>query len=464
VRYSKADTQVACHKIPTVEFAANEQLSSYSGLVIFQTLFKSMKLKARLRLCFRHVPQQAAFDLGSLALLLITHVLIGFRGLRGMDYYRDDPMVLRLLGLRRFPDVSTVSRALRRVDRRGLCSLKGTMRNMVLEGIQLSEIDRLTLDFDGSVQSTTGYVEGTAIGYNKTKKGARSYYPLFCTVAQTGQFLDMHHRPGNVHDSKGAPAFMGECFIAARKALGKIDLEARIDSAFCNEETFDVMRAGDVEFTCSAPFHRIAEAKTLIEQRKRWTPINKDLSYFECEYKAKSWVQSYRFIFVRTLRKIRLKGPIQLDLFVPISHEYEYSVIVTNKGESGPSVIAFHHGRGYQERMFGEAKQDSGLGLIPTKSRLGNQTFTVCCMLAHNLTRELQMRTEPLPQKPQRSGSPLWRFLELGTIRQRILHRAGILRRPQGRLTLRVQANEALKIEMVAYLEGLNNFDHRLAA
>ena len=31
-----------------------------------------------------------------------------------------------------------------------------------------------------------------------------SHYNLFCTVAQTGQFLDVLHRPGNVHDSKDA--------------------------------------------------------------------------------------------------------------------------------------------------------------------------------------------------------------------------------------------------------------------
>jgi hypothetical protein len=53
------------------------------------------------------------------------------------------------------------------------------------------------MDFDGSVLSTKGHAEGSAIGFNKRKKGARSYYPLFCTVAQTGQFFDMHHRPGN---------------------------------------------------------------------------------------------------------------------------------------------------------------------------------------------------------------------------------------------------------------------------
>ena len=48
----------------------------------------------------------------------------------------------------------------------------------------------------------------TAVGYNKKKKGQRSYYPLFCTVAQTGQVLDVWHRAGNVHDSNGARAFI----------------------------------------------------------------------------------------------------------------------------------------------------------------------------------------------------------------------------------------------------------------
>ena len=56
------------------------------------------------------------------------------------------------------------------------------------------------------------HAEGTAIGFNKKKKkGARSYYPLFCTVAQTAQILDLHHRPGNVHDSNGAKPFMAAC-------------------------------------------------------------------------------------------------------------------------------------------------------------------------------------------------------------------------------------------------------------
>jgi len=64
------------------------------------------------------------------------------------------------------------------------------------------------MDFDGSVLSTGRVAEGTAVGFNKKKKGQRSYYPLFCTIAQIGQVLDLYHRSGNVHHSNGAEQFI----------------------------------------------------------------------------------------------------------------------------------------------------------------------------------------------------------------------------------------------------------------
>jgi len=62
----------------------------------------------------------------------------------------------------------------------------------------------------GPCMGRKGGIEGTAVGFNRKKKGARSYYPLFCTIAQTGQVFDVYHRPGNVHDSHEARGF---CWI-----------------------------------------------------------------------------------------------------------------------------------------------------------------------------------------------------------------------------------------------------------
>jgi len=59
-------------------------------------------------------------------------------------------------------------------------------------------------------------------------------------VAQTGQFFDLYHRPGNFHDSNGAAHFMLECFENAKAALNTANIESRVDAAFFNQDVFSV--------------------------------------------------------------------------------------------------------------------------------------------------------------------------------------------------------------------------------
>ena len=387
---------------------------------------------------------------------LVVHLLLGFRSLRGRDFYHDDPMVRRVLGQRAIPDVSTISRRLSTMDERAIDQSRSLLRELVIDRLEASGIGRVTLDFDGSVQSTTGHAEGTAVGFNKKKKGARSYYPLFCTVAQTGQFLDLHHRPGNVHDSNGADQFMIDCFFQMGTDLKDVTLEARFDSAFFSEDLLSIADDMDVEFSCSVPFERFPEFKGRIEKRARWTRSSEDLSCFETSWKPASWRRGYRIICVRRRRREQVKGPLQLHLFEPVSHTYEYSVIVTNKVVCAHAVVLFHHGRGAQEKIFGEGKQHAALDLIPTKHRLGNQAYTIAGMLAHNLCRELQMATRPADRATLPKRTPRWRFQALGTLRQLILHRAATLSEPQGKLTMTMNPNDAVRSEITGYLDSLS--------
>jgi hypothetical protein len=201
------------HKIPEIRFE-DQKITSFSGLLIFQLFFSKINLKQQLKKCFSHLKVSPIFDRHLVVLLLIIHLLLGFRRLREVDYYRDDPIVLRLMGLRKLPDVSTISRALAQTDNQCIEKVRILSRSLVIQGLVREQLPRLILDFDGSVQSTKGHAQGTAVGFNKGKKGARSYYPLFCTIAQTDQFFDVYHRPGNVHDSNGAAQFMLNCFVS----------------------------------------------------------------------------------------------------------------------------------------------------------------------------------------------------------------------------------------------------------
>jgi hypothetical protein len=54
--------------------------------------------------------------------------------LREIDYYRDDPMVLRLLGLRKLPDVSTISRSLAQMETENVENVRRLFVNLSSTG------------------------------------------------------------------------------------------------------------------------------------------------------------------------------------------------------------------------------------------------------------------------------------------------------------------------------------------
>ena len=105
---------------------------------------------------------------------LFIHRLLGYRELRHLRYYRHDPLVGRLLGLKRLPDVATVSRVLSTVDNKSVNNLQALLRTMVLDRVQGFELRRLTLDFDDSVIGTGRSAEGTAVGAHEARRVSRA--------------------------------------------------------------------------------------------------------------------------------------------------------------------------------------------------------------------------------------------------------------------------------------------------
>ena len=454
MKYSKAEVHCKTHGLPALRFE-DSQLTSFSGLILLQALFARLGLKERLRRCFSHLTVSAIFGHATLVLCLVLHLTLGYRRLRDIRYYSDDPLVMRTLGLSRLPDVATLSRGLSSADAESAKRLQGLLRERVVTRLVALGLSRVTLDFDGSVIGTGKSAEGTAVGFNRKKKGQRSYYPLFCTIPQTGQVLDVLHRSGNVHDSHRAKDFILGCIDVVRAALPGVAIEVRMDSAFFSDEIIGSLDVAGVEYTVSVPFERFADLKAHIEARRIWWPGTAEWDYFEAKWKPKAWKTPHRFLFIRTRVKQQQKEPIQLDLFVPHAYGYEFKVILTNKPLGARKVLVFHNGRGSQEGIFAELKSDNALGYIPTRTWIGNQIYLLSVLLAHNLGRELQMIAHPPSRATLEKRPALWVFERLDTFRRRILQRAGRLIRPQGQLTLSMSANTAVQEELLHYLEAL---------
>ncbi len=114
----------------------------------------------------------------------------------------------------------------------------------------------------------------------------------------------------------------------------------------------------------------------------------------------------------------------------------------------------FHNGRADQEGLFGELKSQAQMDYIPVRRLGGNQFYNLAAILAHNLTRELQMVARYRDRGTTGKRSPLWSFEELKTLRHLIIQRAGRLTAPQGKLTLTMSANEAVQKDFLSFLEA----------
>jgi hypothetical protein len=226
-----------------------------------------------------------------------------------------------------------------------------------------------------------------------------------------------------------------------------------MDSAFFSDEIVHELHEMDVEFSISVPFERLPALKQKVEARRRWKWCGKGMSSFEIHWKPEKWSRRFRFVVIRQEVAEQRKGELQLDLFEPRHWKYEYKVVVTNKDVTARSVTRFHEGRGAQEGIFGELKTDVAMGHIPVRTRNGNQAYLLAGLMGHNLLRELQMRESP----PQRGTLPkraaLWVFERIGSLREHVFRRAGRLTRPNGRVTLTLNASQSIRKRILALRE-----------
>ena len=94
---------------------------------------------------------------------LVVHILLGYRELRDAAHYQDDPLVQRVLGLKQLPDAATISRMLKEKCNGKRSTSCGDLPLLTDTGpLEVTfgsfAVSRITLDFDGSVQSTNSAV------------------------------------------------------------------------------------------------------------------------------------------------------------------------------------------------------------------------------------------------------------------------------------------------------------------
>ena len=198
----------ACEHLVQIESSYCGDNSGWAGLELFSRYLRRVELSRRVGKACRGKGIRSDYGSVRLVLVLVGMLLVGARRLEHLQYVCDDPMLLRFCGLRRLPSRPTIVNWLKQFTGerlKGLSELNGVL---VHEQVERLGLNRLTVDMDGTVVQAGNQVGWAFRGFNPHRKKNKSYYPLFAHLAQTGQILKSKNRPGNVHDSKGADAFL----------------------------------------------------------------------------------------------------------------------------------------------------------------------------------------------------------------------------------------------------------------
>jgi hypothetical protein len=321
---------------------------------------------------------------------------------------------------------------------------------------------RVTLDFDGTVLSCGDKVKWAARGYNPHNRHAKSFYPLLCHVAQTGHFLRIQNRPGDVHDSKRALEMIKAAVAEIRRALPSAIIEVRLDSAFFREEIIKYLLREKIEFAVKVPMWQWLNLKQMIRVRQRWVHATERLSWFRRLVHIEAWGLDVEMTFYREKLSDKPKKGHQLDFFTPDDGVYEHSVILSNRDIGAEALLDFYNGRANMEHDIAEIKGEFGFDVIPCRDYQGNGAHQQISQLAFNLVRNFQLDVlDPKARPKTASRTNLFEFSSLKSLRFEMITAAGRLLNISGARVLRLSQSTVRRKLFEKVQSGLDKFESR---
>jgi len=437
VRLSRADFHSACKGFFKIEFASQD-ITAFGGLELIGRYFRLIKLHRRVQSIFARYGVGGDYRAIDMILVIVVLILVGGRRLDHLNYLCEDPLVKRFCGLLRLPRERSVARWLKRFTHKTLEALVELNSEIVCETILKERLGRLTLDIDGSVITTGASVAWAFRGFNPHHRKDPSYYPILAHLAQTGQILRVKNRPGNVHDSKGAVAFVRDLIEDVRRRLGRsLPLEFRMDGAFFQREMIELLERKEARYAIKVPFFKWLGLLALIRERQHWQALREGMGCFELSLNVAAWEKTLRVVVYRKPVHHETKKNYQLDLFDPDDGYFEYCAVSTNLTLSAGALWDFMAGRGAQEKTFAELKGEWALDVVPTHHYGANSAWQQISILGHNLLRNFQLHTLATPKPRSRKRTFRFFLQSLKTIRFKLIHQPARLVEPQGYSVLR---------------------------
>jgi len=294
-----------------------------------------------------------------------------------------DPVLLQLAGLEGVLSQSALSRFLSRLRMRSAHALLSLNRTLVADARNgFADRETVTLDFDAHVQTCLGRPQRSAVGFNRRRRGARSYHPLFAFCGETRDFLGGRFRPGNASDAKGALDLLDALcrWLKASGFSGRLQLRA--DNGFYAGWLMDELETRTVGYAIVATLAGESLQRRLVGLDYR--ALDREYAVAEFEYKAQGWSRARRMIAIR--RRLDPKEPKrgkQLKLLE--AQGYSFQLLVTNLDLAPEEVWRFYNGRCNVENLIKEGRLGFSMDEVCSHHWAANALHCWLALLAGNL-------------------------------------------------------------------------------
>lgn len=407
-----------------IEFT-DQQLSPHAGTATFWSFLHQSGWRELVTKCLPH-PRPTSNN----ALLPVTKVLgfvqgllCGAKKLTHVAYLRRDPMMPALLGIKRVPSQSTLTRFFQGFTSAG--KNLACFRPLFAWAMHKLPSKRggYALDLDSTrLLHEDGHQDGVAVGY--TRFGTKPcLHPLLAIFSEVRLVAGFWLRSGNSACANNVEAFFLDLWENLPTHL-RVRV-VRADSGFYSSALLHLWVKLKVPFIVVARLTR--PVQSLLRHETCWLPTGIDgTEVAELDHREADVPASARFLALRHRLKDktnRAGGKLLIDC-----PGYLYQVLVTNLPRHVPPVEVWrdYNGRAACENVIKELDAGYGLPQLVCRDFWATEAALSFGVLAHNLIVLFERKL----------GWP--EAVTLGSLRYWMFVTAGVISQPQGQMTIKL--------------------------
>jgi len=404
----------------------NQRLSPHCGSATFWGWLRSRGWVERLADVLPHALPTSNNNLLPIekSLAFIHGLLCDARKLTHVAYFRRDPVVPEVVGIRRVASQSVLSRFFQVFSSAGM-NLRsfGPLWHWSLDRLPSAK-GGYTLDLDStSLLHEDGHQQGVAVGY--TKKGLKPcLHPLLAVIAEVRVVAQFWLRAGNAACSNNVSAFFLELWGNLPRHIRLRGVRA--DAGFCVPELLALWEGLRLAYVVVAQLN--VPIQQLIKKGLQWSATEvPGTEVAELELQYKSWPHARRLVLIRhRIKETEDPRAGKKLLDVP---GYRFQALVTSLAAASHSALAvwrYYNGRSDCENVVKELKEGFALPTLCLENFWATEAALSLATLTYNLTVLFQ-RYLGWQRKVTIRSLRFWVFLT-----------AGVLSYPRGRTTIKL--------------------------